>query len=100
MAQNPSPAAFREAQVAPLGLAGAIARARDELSVLTQLPLDAVASTRRLPDGGWSIVMDLIESPARMGDNDLLSTYEVELGDAGDVTRIERIARYRREDHG
>ena len=84
--------------MAAIGLVGAIARAREELALFTQLPFDSVASSQRLPDGGWLVVMDLIESAARMGDNDLLATYEVELGDAGEPTRIERIARYRRED--
>lgn len=98
MAKDPPSAAFREAGIAPLGLAGAIARARDELSLLTQLPMDAVASTRRQAEGGWTVVMDLIESAARMGDNDLIATYEVEIAEAGDVIRIERIDRYRRED--
>lgn len=91
-------AEFRDASTAPLGLSGAISRARDEIGVLTQLPIDAVTRSERSADGGWIIALDLLESAARLGDNDLLSTYEIELDDTGDVIRMERTGRYKRED--
>jgi hypothetical protein len=98
MAEAPDQKTFAAAGAAPLGLAGAVNRAREELALLTQLQVDAVTRSARRPDGGWTITLDLIESVARMGDNDLLCTYEVSLDPQGGVTDLARIARYRRED--
>lgn len=89
---------FSEAGIGPLRLSGAIARAREEVARLSHAPVDAVTRSERLEDGGWLIVLDLLESPARLGDNDLLTTYEVALDAAGDPVRMERIARYKREE--
>jgi hypothetical protein len=98
MADIPSARDFKEAGIAPLGMAGAIQRARDELAQLTDQKVDAVTRAARTPEGGWTIAMDLIESIARMGDNDLLTTYELEIDAAGALTGMSRLARYRRED--
>lgn len=98
MADIPSAKDFKEAGIVPLGMAGAIQRARDELSQLTDLQVDAVTRAERTPEGGWTIAMDLIESIARMGDNDLLTTYELDIDNSGVVTGMSRLVRYRRED--
>lgn len=88
---------FSEAGIAPISIAGAIQRAREEVVRLTDLKVDAVTRVHRLPDGGWTVVMDLVESIARMGDNDLLATYELELDTTGTLVAMSRLARYRRE---
>lgn len=44
------------------------------------------------------VKIDVIEALARMGDNDLLATFEIEMDCDGESLRIERIGRYRRED--
>jgi hypothetical protein len=98
MSKTPPPKEFGPLDVAPLNMAGAIKRARDEISVLTGLEIDAVSRAERSEDNGWSIVIDLIESVARMGDNDLLSTYQMELSTSGEVMGISRLHRYHRED--
>lgn len=98
MADIPSVKDFEEAGITPLGMAGAIQRARDELAVMTDLQVDAVTRAERRPDGGWIINIDLIESIARMGDNDLLITYELQIDETGALIGMSRLARYRRED--
>lgn len=98
MSEVPNPTAFSEAGLAPLKLSGAIARAREEIATLTQMPIDAVTRTERGPDGGWVIAIDLIEAAARLGDNDLIATYELEFDASGETIRMERTARYKREE--
>lgn len=98
MAESPKIKDFKEAGAAPLGIAGAIQRARDEVVMLTDLKVDAITRVHRSPDGGWIIVLDLVESVARMGDNDLLATYELTLDGNGALMGMSRLARYRRED--
>lgn len=98
MSKTPPTKEFSAANVAPLTMAGAIQRARDELGVLTGLEVDAISRAERSSENGWTIVIDLIEGIARMGDNDLLSTYQLELDDSGAVTGMSRLHRYHRED--
>lgn len=98
MSKTSSQSSFAKAGAGPLGLSGAIARAREEVSLLSQQPVDAVTRSEGDGNGGWVIVLDLLESPARLGDNDLLTTYEIVLDANGDAVRMERIARYKREE--
>ena len=44
------------------------------------------------------MVVDLVESVARMGENDLLAAYEVTIGVDGELKHFTRLRRYRRED--
>lgn len=98
MAESPETQEFKQAGPVALGISGAIQRARDEIVLLTDLKVDAVTRVQRSPDDGWIIVMDLVESIARMGDNDLLATYELTLAGDGALQGMARLARYRRED--
>lgn len=81
-----------------LTLMEAIGIARRTVAALTDLPLDAVASSERHPEGGWRVVVDAIESPARLGDNDLIASHEVVLGADGALLGFSRLRRYRREE--
>lgn len=81
-----------------LKLLDAIDHAKTAFAAMTNLKVDAVSRCERTPDGQWHIFLDAIESHARMGDNDLLVTYEVELNDTGDATKFARVRRYHRED--
>ncbi|MEE4117741.1 MAG: gas vesicle protein GvpO [Paracoccaceae bacterium] len=76
----------------------AIAVARATASELTGLPLDGIAATASDGSGGWRITVDVIESAARMGENDLIASYDVHLGSDGALTGFDRARRYRRED--
>ena len=78
----------------------AISQARDTITAMTGLHIDSVAQCRRAENLNWSVSVDVIESPARMGDNDLLATYEVEITPGGDMQSFSRVRRYHREDRG
>lgn len=74
----------------------AIQAAREAATLLTGLPIDQVVQSARQEEG-WRILLDVRESKARMGDNDLLATYEVLLDGAGELAGFNRIARYHRQ---
>ena len=84
---------------AGLPLIEAIAVARAATAELTGLPVDGIAGSAPDPaSGGWRITIEVIESAARMGENDLLAAYEVGLGPEGGLVGFDRARRYRRED--
>ena len=85
------------AVAAPLRLADATAAARRAVTEFTGLEIDSVSSCSRLGEG-WRIVVDAVEAPARLGDNDLIATYEVELDALGEVAAFQRTARYNRSE--
>jgi hypothetical protein len=92
---SPEPAAF--APDARGGLIEIVAAARRAVAVMTDLPIDQIVSCEA--DGEtWRVVLDVVEAPARIGDNDLLATYELALGSSGELHRIARLGRYHRED--
>ncbi|MEL6620754.1 MAG: gas vesicle protein GvpO [Pseudomonadota bacterium] len=76
----------------------AITQAKDTIIAMTGLHIDSVAQCRRSENLNWAISVDVIESAARMGDNDLLATYEVEITPTGDMQSFSRTRRYHRED--
>ena len=83
-----------------LKMLDAIELAKSAFASMTTLNVDAVSSCMRDAEGGWIVSLDGIESAARMGDNDLLVTYEVQLSDIGELQKFSRIRRYHREDQG
>ena len=86
-----------EADPHKIDLIAAIRASKQAVAEFTHLPVDAVsACTKR--EGTWLAHVDVIESPARLGDNDLLSTYQVTLDRTGAIVGFERIARYHRTD--
>lgn len=87
------------ARKAPTMMA-AMKAARAAVAELTGLPVDSVAQCLRDGDGPWRVTVDVIEVPARIGDNDLLATFEVLIGDEAEVQGFERRGRYHREDGG
>ncbi|ETX29352.1 gas vesicle protein GvpO [Roseivivax isoporae] len=98
MVEQPRTDAFRAAGARPLTLAQALARGRAAMAEITTAPIDAVTRFEAESDGGWHAVIDVIEVPARMGDNDLLCTYDIALDAQGDLAGFRRTARYHRED--
>ncbi|MEM1264659.1 MAG: gas vesicle protein GvpO [Pseudomonadota bacterium] len=86
------PAAHRR-----LTLIEAMSLARQSVALFTDLPVDAVVSCKRHEEG-WRVILDVVEAAARLGDNDLLATYEMMLNADGDVETFERLRRYHRED--
>lgn len=76
----------------------AISQAKRMVTEMTGLEVDAVVSCARGEDLNWRVALDIIESPARMGDNDLLTTYEVQIGAGAEPLHFARLRRYHRED--
>lgn len=80
-----------------LSLVEAMSLARRTVAMFTELAVDAVPECA--PDGaGWRVVVDVVEAPARLGDNDLIASYEVRVTEEGEVGGFQRTARYNRID--
>ena len=93
-------AAFQAPQTGPTrtSMMEAVGLARSAVASMTTLPFDSIGACERRAEGGWAIAVDVIESVARMGDNDLLATYVVHLDAEGDMQNLARTRRYHRED--
>ncbi|MDX8348474.1 gas vesicle protein GvpO [Cognatiyoonia sp. IB215446] len=76
----------------------AISAAKSAVSSMTGQSVDAIVECKRRDGNDWSVSIDVIESHARLGDNDLLATYLVEIGSSGEVVGFCRLRRYHRED--
>ncbi len=76
----------------------AIGHAKRAVQEMTALPIDSVVRCKSGEGGGWVIVVDVIEAAARMGDNDLLASYEINLDEQAALTQFARLRRYHRED--
>ncbi len=75
----------------------AMANARKIAAEMTGHAVDALSLAERV-DTGWRLVVDVVEAPARMGNNDLLSAYEIMLAIDGGMEAFRRLRRYHRED--
>lgn len=87
-----------EDATASLNMLEAIGHAKIAVASMTNLEIDAIAQCQKREGGSWRIVVDVIESVARMGDNDLLATYEVQISPTADLEAFNRLRRYHRED--
>lgn len=72
--------------------------ARRSVAAMMDLKIDTVSHCELEDGGAWKVVVDVVESAARMGDNDLLAAYEVTIAPDGDLKHFTRLRRYRRED--
>jgi hypothetical protein len=81
----------------PLDMLGAMTIARETVASITGLPVDNVS--RCAPaDGRWKVRVEVIESRARLGDNDFLAVYDLLIGSDGGLEGFERVGRYNRTD--
>lgn len=78
----------------------ALGLARRAIGAVSGAEIDGVARCERLEDGGWSIEVEVVESAARMGDNDLLAVFDVRIGGDGHVGGFRRVRKYHRETDG
>jgi hypothetical protein len=93
-------AARKQESPAPISLTipEAISKARVAIGAVTAAPVDAIRSCVRDDLGRWRATIEVIESPARMGDNDLMSAYELVMDPDGEMVEFQRVGRYHRED--
>jgi hypothetical protein len=71
-------------------------RAAEELAELVHHPQEGVSAVRRAEDGGWTVLLDVLELARIPDTTSLLATYEVELDPEGRMVQYRRTARYRR----
>ncbi len=81
-----------------LTMMSAIDAAKLAIGSMTGQQIDAIVQCSRADEGDWTVAIDVIESFARMGDNDLLATYQVQLNQDADLVNFNRLRRYHRED--
>lgn len=81
-----------------LNMMGAISAAKAAVEAMTGQQTDSIVTCARATEGNWTVSVDVIESFARMGDNDLLATYQVELDAQAELINFNRLRRYHRED--
>ncbi|MET8677841.1 gas vesicle protein [Streptomyces sp. NPDC004647] len=65
------------------------------LSGLIGHPPEGVSAVCRADDG-WRVSVDVLEVPRIPDTTSLLATYEVEIGQDGDLVQYRRVRRYRR----
>ncbi|MCK0094104.1 gas vesicle protein [Yoonia sp. F2084L] len=76
----------------------AIAAAKSAVNSMTGQDIDSIVQCSRSAETVWTVALDVIESLARMGDNDLLATYEVQIDAQANLIQFNRLRRYHRED--
>jgi hypothetical protein len=71
-------------------------RARGQIAEMTGMEAESVSSIRRGDDGGWNVVVEVLELSRVPSTDDVIGSYEVELDDEGELIGYERIGRYPR----
>lgn len=71
--------------------------AREMVLDLTGVEVDAVSLCQKSGDD-WVVEADVVESPARMGDDDLLTAYRLDISGSGELLSFRRIGRHKRTD--
>ncbi|MEO0820316.1 MAG: gas vesicle protein GvpO [Pseudomonadota bacterium] len=87
----------RAPEAAPLSLGAVIAAAEAAVSLFTRAPLDQISSCTA-SDSGWTVRVDVVETRARIGNNDLLASYELSLDHEGNARAFSRVGKSYRED--
>ena len=75
-----------------LNLASLVESTKKQKSAITGMEYDTISEFDQAADG-WSVVIDMLEHRSIPRTQDLLSTFEVTLDAAGQVTRWKRTGR-------
>jgi hypothetical protein len=62
---------------------------------VTGLPVEVVSRCEKAQEG-WRVLVEVLETKARLADNDVLATYQFDLDNDGDLLGYERTSRYAR----
>ncbi|MFS8102465.1 gas vesicle protein [Lentzea alba] len=87
-----SPSGKRE----KVSAAFAIRAATEQFGALIGRAPEAVSGIRALPDGGWSVLIDVLELERVPATTSVMATYRVDLDAAGELCGCERLRRYTR----
>lgn len=79
-----------------LTAAFAIRVATEQFSALIGRTPEAVSGIRALPDGGWSVLVDVVELERIPATTSIIATYRVDVDAAGELCGCERLRRYTR----
>lgn len=71
--------------------------AKEIIIELTDQPFDSIALCEAKEDG-WRVVVDVIESRARMGDDDVITVYQLDMDVEGALKGYRRLGRRKRFD--
>ncbi len=79
-----------------LTAAGAIRAAVAQFRELTGREPDGVTGVRKTSDGGWSVLVDVVELERIPATTSVMATYRVDVDPAGELLACERLRRYTR----
>lgn len=65
-----------------------------EFTALLNKPAYGVTGIRRTDDGGWSVLVDVVELERVPQSTNLLATYRVDIDDDGRLVSYERLRRF------
>ncbi|MFJ1766634.1 gas vesicle protein GvpO [Amycolatopsis sp. NPDC088138] len=85
-----------EKSVSRLRPADAIREAKALFEVVTGLVPYAVTGVRPRPDGGWSVLVDVVELARIPDSTSVMATYRVDVDAAGELCACERLRRFTR----
>ncbi|RII17921.1 Gas vesicle synthesis protein GvpO [Streptomyces sp. YIM 130001] len=91
-----SATATRKSSAPKKGLEHAARTACQSLEGLIGHRTEGVSAVRRSDDGGWCVVVDVLEVARIPDTTSLLASYEVRLDRAGELLEYRRLRRYRR----
>lgn len=74
----------------------AIRIATEQFGALIGRTPEAVSGIRALPDGGWSVLIDVVELERIPATTSIIATYRVDVDAAGELCGCERLRRYTR----
>jgi hypothetical protein len=71
-------------------------QARRQLAEITGMEAESVSSLRRDDDGGWTLIVEVLELSRVPSTDDVIGSYEVQLDEDGELLEYQRIRRYPR----
>ena len=69
--------------------------AREAVAVVTGRAPEVVSACEKNGDR-WIVLVEVLDTKARMTDNDIIATYQLDFDDLGELHRYERTRRYTR----
>lgn len=79
-----------------LSAAGAIRTAVAEFRTLTGREPEGVTGVRKIADGAWSVLVDVVELERIPATTSVIATYRIDVDAGGDLLACERLRRYTR----
>jgi hypothetical protein len=74
----------------------AIRAAMEQFGLLTGRTPEAVSGVRALPEGGWSVLVDVVELERVPATTSVMATYRVDVDATGELFACERLRRFTR----